>query len=114
MANPKEKNRPGVIVYFEIIPALTLLSNEEKGLLFDALLTYASTNVEPNFDGKLAVAWVFLKHASDRDGERYKERILKTRYAGYCSHTKCKDPDATVMSFRDWKASIEAEEESEE
>lgn len=109
-----EKKRPGVMLYFDIIPAIKLLSDEEKGILFDAILSYGETGIEPELDGKLAMAWVFIQQSSDRDAVRYAEKVLKTKYASYCRITKCKDPDASLLSFRDWKEFIYQESESEE
>lgn len=108
-----EKKRPGVMIYFDIIPALSLLNDAEKGMLFDAILSYGSTGIEPKVDGKVAIAWAFMQQANDRDAVRYAEKILKTKYAAYCRITKCKDPDASLLSFRDWKELIYQENEDE-
>lgn len=109
-----KKQRPGVLIYFEIRKALTHLSNEQKGILFDAILSYGETGVDPDLDGLLAIAWVFIKNACDRDSERYNERCMKSKYAVYCRITKAKDPLAPVMSYVEWKESLGENNESEE
>ena len=35
------KEKPGVMIYFDVLPVLTHLSIEEKGMLFEAILNYA-------------------------------------------------------------------------
>lgn len=66
----KEKNRPGVMIYFEVRDSLQFLSLEDKGKLFDAILEYGEFGVVPKFDGMLGMAWSFMKPKLDVDAER--------------------------------------------
>ena len=67
------KKQPGTMLYFDIRPSLKRLSNEEKGLLFEAILDYGEFGVVPDLDGPLGVAWDFIQPRLDRDRERYVE-----------------------------------------
>ena len=77
-----EKERPGVMLYFDLRPCLKRLSNEEKGLLFEALMDYAQYGELPELDGMTGIAWDFIRPRIDRDAERYEEMVeLKRRAA---------------------------------
>lgn len=73
MVASKAKKQPGVMLYFDVRPALRRLSLEEKGSLFDAILEYGESGSPPSFDGVLGVAWDFIQPRLDRDRERYEE-----------------------------------------
>lgn len=68
-----EKERPGVMLYFDVRPCLKRLSLEEKGRLFEGILDYAEYSVIPELEGMLGVAWDFIQPRIDRDAERYEE-----------------------------------------
>ena len=59
--------RPGVMLYFDLRPSLKLLSTEDRGRLFDAILDYAELGVVPELDGMLAMAWEFIRPRIDKD-----------------------------------------------
>lgn len=63
--------RPGVMVYFDLRTSLKRFSLEEKGILFDAILSYAEDGDVPVFSGSLEVAWDFIQPRIDADAERY-------------------------------------------
>lgn len=44
------KNAPGVLLYFDLRPALDLLTYAEKGEIFDAILAYGEDGTVPDFD----------------------------------------------------------------
>lgn len=76
-----DKQRPGVMFYFELRPCLRRLSPEEKGRLFEGILDYGQHGIEPRFDGMLAVAWDFIRPRIDQDNRRYGELVEKRRAA---------------------------------
>ena len=45
--------RPGVMLYFDIAPAIKRLSAEESGLLLRAILDYAEQGVAPDFESDM-------------------------------------------------------------
>lgn len=76
-----EKERPGVMLYFDLRPCMKRLSLEEKGQLFEHILDYAEFGEVPEPDGILGVAWDFIKPRIDRDAERYEEVVENKRRA---------------------------------
>lgn len=99
----KEKNRPGVMIYFEVRDSLQFLSLEDKGKLFDAILEYGEFGVVPMFDGMLGMAWAFMKPKLDADAERYDDAVLQRRYA--VAAREAKKNGESLPPFREWKAS---------
>lgn len=73
----KTSKRPGVILYYDILPPLRRLSKEEKGDLFEAILDFAQYGNIPDFSGGLGVAWDFIMPRIVRDEERYREVCQK-------------------------------------
>ncbi len=71
------KKQPGAMLYFDVRPSLKRLSNEEKGILFEAILDYAELGVLPEVEGMLGVAWDFIQPRLDRDRERYESISAK-------------------------------------
>lgn len=96
-------NRPGVMIYFDIRPNLKLLTLEQRGILFDAILEYGELGVEPDLEGILAMAWGFIKPRIDKDGERYSRQIAQRQYATYCREKKRSNEEP--LSFDAWMSS---------
>ena len=94
------RKRPGVMLYFDLRPSLKLLSTEDRGRLFDAILDYAELGVVPELDGMLAMAWEFIRPRIDKDGERYERQIAQRQYAVYSREAKRRGE--TPLSFDDW------------
>lgn len=81
--------RPGVMIYFNAIPALSYLSYEQKGMLFEAILQYAQSGNEPDFqDPMLGMVWSLIKGGIDKDGEEYEKKVAVKKYAVYCREVK--------------------------
>lgn len=99
----KNKTRPGIMFYFELVqPLLSQLSNEQAGQLFRAAFDYAQHGIRPSFEpGMLGMAWALVQPAIDRDGERYNDTILQRKYAVYVREQKRNGVDA--MPFEDFK-----------
>lgn len=92
--------RPGIMIYFDILGPLRVLSDEEKGQLFLAMLEYGQYGTAPQFEGMLALAWGFVKPKLDKDEEEYKMSVLRRKYATFCRERKRKgEPD---ISFDEW------------
>lgn len=83
--------RPGIMVYFDIMEPLMMLSNEERGALFTAMLDYGKTGKDPVFSGILAMAWGFVKLRIDRDAQEYERVVEKRRYAASCRERRRKE-----------------------
>ena len=93
-------NRPGIMFYFEMAEPLEKLNYTEKGKLLEAMLLYGKEGAEPKFEGKLALAWSFLKPAIDKDAEAYLLAKLQRSYANYCRSRKVRGLPA--VSFEEW------------
>ena len=85
--------RPGVILYFSVRPALKRLSTEQKGQLFDAILDYGENGLLPDFDGVLGVCWDFIQPMIDKDAEAYQEKCNKAKKAVEARWAREKDTD---------------------
>ena len=93
------------MVYFDLLPPLRVLSYEDKGRLFEAMLEYGQSGVVPEFDGMLALAWGFVKPKIDKDSEEYNRTVLKRQFAAFCRDRKKKgEPD---VSFEEWMMTID-------
>ena len=75
------KKMPGVMVFFDLKPALEKLTLSEKGRLLDAILDYGQDETfEPCFDSPvLEMLWTFVAPRIDADRERYREKCDKAR-----------------------------------
>lgn len=71
--------KPGVMIYFEVRPCLAQLSAEEKGRLFEAILSYGEDGEIPDFDDRLLIAWSFIQQRIDTDNEKYQAKCQRAR-----------------------------------
>ena len=65
-------NKPGVMIYFNMRPSRRF-SPAKRAMLYDAMLDYAETGVEPDFQGAMAIAWENVAPVLARDSARYAE-----------------------------------------
>ena len=77
------KQKPGVMIYFDMIPVVELLSNQDAGLLFRAILQYGENGVLPELDPHLALLWPLIQQRLDCDAARYETTVMKRKYAAY-------------------------------
>jgi len=78
----KNKQRPGVMVYFHLTEPLRCLPKEDFADLMWAVLDYAQYGVLPQFENPmLQMSWGYLQHAADVDKERYELRCQNARAA---------------------------------
>ena len=94
------KKKPGVMIYFELRGMLKLLTDQEKGRLFEAILTYGETGWVPELSPTLKVAWPLIQMRLDMDTERYAQVGMKRRYAAYVRWAKEHGQDPLLYS--DW------------
>lgn len=74
----------GIIIHSDIKEKLELLSNDEAGQLFKAIIAYAEDGKVLSFDENrvLGMIFLFIKDQIDRDGAKYRERCAKNRESG--------------------------------
>lgn len=95
--------KPGVVIYFNDARGLDMLSDEEAGRLFRAIILYARDGTSPPFaEGteKLSLAWVYFRNAIDADTLRYAESVRKKSYAAYCR--KCRSEGLEPLCYEEW------------
>ncbi len=68
--------------YLDYRKPLALLTTEECGKLFLAMLDYAESGAVPDFEGTLAMAFAFIRNQIDRDAVAYAERCKKNAANG--------------------------------
>lgn len=75
-----EKN--SFVMYTEYLTQISLLSREQRGDLFTALLQYASGMEPKGMDNVTEMAFSFIKERMDRDNEKYQQTLEERRKAG--------------------------------
>lgn len=91
MSRQRTKERPGVILYFDLLPVLQRMTKEEAADLIITMLEYGKTGAIPDLSTKgerFLIVWEMVKPRIDSDLENWKEKILQSKYAGYCSAEK--------------------------
>ena len=103
----KVKKRPGVMIYFDLLPAIEHLSREERGDLLMAIMQYASNGTDFEFTGALAVAWAMIRPKIDRDEERYDNVVIDRQYGPYCREARKRGD--TPIDAEQWRQLTEHE-----
>ena len=94
--------RPGLLLYFDVVPALEQLPHAAVGELLLAALHYARDGTEPAFDdASLGFAWAFLKPTIDRDGATYDAKRQRGDWLVYCR--QCKRDGVDALDFDTWR-----------
>ena len=100
-------SKPGVMFYFDVRPCIKRLNLNEKGQLFEAILDYAESGIEPELDGALGIAWDFIQPRLDQDTERYGNKVLQKQYAAFVRELKKRG--SVTISFDEWKNMTDVE-----
>lgn len=97
-------DRPGIMIYFDMVGPLKRLDHTGKGRLFEAMLNYGQYGEIPDFedDGMLMMAWDFIHPKLDADERSYRKKVIKTTYSSYCA--KEKKNNRSTMDFEEWCA----------
>ena len=99
------KKRPGVVLYFEMSPAVERMNTEQKAALLDAILRYGEYGIEPDFheDPRLDTTWSFIKQRIDQDGDAYEKKCEKARHAVYVREAEKKGkPPLSLEAWREF------------
>ena len=70
------------VLYHDIRGPLELLTDEQRGQLFLAILDYSELGLLPEFTGAMQMAFAFIKTALDRDTEAWETKREKRRESG--------------------------------
>lgn len=110
MNEPKQKKRPGVMIYFETKNCIKRLDLEDKGRLLDAILEYGENHTPPDFseddDVALCIAWDVICPRIDNDASRYFETCISAQYSNYCKSAKSEGKEPLSRSEWETKYSI--------
>ena len=96
----KQKERPGIILYFDMAAPLKHLENEDKGRILNAMLEYGQYGVVPELDGVLPIVWDCIKPKLDADALRYKKVVIRNTHSSYCA--KEKKAGHIPLDFEEW------------
>lgn len=100
------KERPGLMVYFDLLEPLEELSTDEIGEFMLAMLYYGRDGIEPDFSGNgmLRMLWKTEKPRCDRGKEKYFDTIEARKYAAFCrEYAKQNGKEAVPPSLEEWK-----------
>ncbi len=92
--------RPGIILYFDMVAPLKRLGYEDKGRLLEAMLEYGQFGVVPELDGVLPFIWDCIQPKLDADAKRYRKTVFQKTHASYCA--KEKKAGRVPVDFDEW------------
>lgn len=76
--------RPGIMVYFDLLPQLEEYSPEEVGELFLAMLRFGLDGSIPIFEDRgMRIIWREIQNKIERDNAKYQQRIIDGAYGAY-------------------------------
>lgn len=95
------KIAPGVIVYYDMIPAIEDLNDEQLGRLLRAMLRYGHEGVLPNFidDPLLNLMWKVVQPRIDANACSYQVKAGNALYSTYCREAKKKGIEPVSYDF---------------
>ena len=77
-----------------------MLTDAEKGKLFEAILEYGDSGSIPDLEGSLAVIWPLIRRRLDTDNIQYDKIVVKRKYAAYTRWAKQHGEEAE--SYESW------------
>ncbi len=75
------EKKKSFVLYCEYKNNIAILSDEEKGKLFSAILEYADTGIVLDLSGATAMAFSFIKNQLDINREKYLATCEKRKEA---------------------------------
>lgn len=104
-----------ICLYLSYLDTLAPYSDEEKGRIVTAMLTYASTGEIPEMNGNERFIWPTIKAQIDRDSTNYNAKCKKNRENGQKGGRPKKQTDIpeTERLFEKPKKAKEKEKEKE-
>ena len=73
--------RESFVLYTENMEQIEMLSMEQRGILFTAVMKYEREEELPTMDGMTSMCFSFIKSKLDRDAIKYKDTVEKRRQA---------------------------------
>ena len=94
------KKKPGVMVYFDMRRMVKLLTDEEKGKLFEAILDYGETGQTGELTDTLRIVWPLIQDRLDKDSFQYDKKVVKKKHAAYTRWAT--EQQEAVMPYAQW------------
>ena len=94
------KKKPGVMVYFDMRKMVKLLTDTDKGKLFEAILDYGETGQTGELTDTLKIVWPLIQDRLDKDSFQYDKKVVKKKYASYTRWTK--EHNEIPLSYEAW------------
>lgn len=93
--------RPGTMIYFDLLYDLEDYTDEETGQLIKAVLKYGLSGEIPTFtDRGMKTLWRSLQHKVDIDAKKYENKLLQTKYAAYCKKSRSEGDEP--IPYEEW------------
>lgn len=73
---------PYVCLYSRYLQTLAPFTDEERGRIMTAMLTYSTTGEMPEYEGNERYIWPTIQAQIDRDASVYQEKCAKNRANG--------------------------------
>lgn len=80
--------KPGIMLYFDMLPALDLLSDADCGVLLRAMLEYGRQKTVPELTDRTSLVWPLIQMRLDRDEMQYMKTVTKRAYSAYVRWAK--------------------------
>ena len=85
-----KSEKPGVMIYFEIMPQLEMLKPLQRLAVYDAIMAYGKDRTEPSLKREGELVWAFIRPILDRDDERYRRTVEARSKGGKLTAAKAK------------------------
>lgn len=80
---PEGDKKKSFILYHDYVEAIQMLTNEEKGVLFQQILDYVNYGTMYNGENRIVgTVWLLIKNNLDRDTKKWEEKKTKDRTNG--------------------------------
>ena len=93
-------NKPGVMIYFDMLETLKQMTDRQAGILFRAILQYGATGIRPELPDSIRLLWPMIEVRLIADHQRYKLVSLKRSYAIYARWAKERGEE--VLPYEQW------------
>ena len=93
--------KPGVMIYFNMLPAMRNLSNSDKGILFEAILDYGNNRKLNTLTPRTQILWPLVQQRLDYDEMQYMKAVTKRAYSAYIRWAQYNGE--TPMDFTTWQ-----------
>lgn len=77
-----DKEKKSFLMYLDYEEQFALLADEQLGQLLRAVMEYEKTQIVPELEGIVKMAFSFIKAQLDRDRGKYEERCAKNKENG--------------------------------